>query len=784
MRPDREGRAPRADGRNLAARAGRWSAAHWKTATFGWLAFIAIAVVLGQLAGTAKLTDTEQATGESAVAEKALAGSGLHRSASESVLVQNRRAMVGDPAFQRTLARVTAALRELPQTHDVRTGAPGQTSHDGHSALIQFDMRGDPETAEDRVAPVLAKVAALQRSAPGFTIVEFGDASARHELRKTMNDDFAHAEGLSLPITFLVLLFAFGAFVAAGVPVLLAFSAVLGSLGLASLLSHVLHASDATSSVMLLMGMAVGVDYSLFYLKREREERKGLPAEAALARAAATSGRAVLVSGTTVLIAMAGMLLAGSKVFGSIGAGAMLVVLVSMVGSLTVLPALLGKLGDRVDRGVLAVLAATVLRLLRPLARVRLLRWAARPRPLVWLRDRRTLIQVVKGRRESSRLWSLVLRPALRFPAVAVVLSVGVLVALALPVLNMHTKLPSFTDLPAKVQIVQSYKKIQHAFPGAQTPAVVTVQAPDVRSPAVREAIANVKHEALSNPQMGGPIATTLNPAHTLAKLEIPLAGNGDDDRALKALATLRGELLPATLGHVPGVSYAVTGVAAGTHDFNETTKKHWPLVFAFVLGLAFVLLLVTFRSLTIPLTAIVLNLLSVGAAYGVLVWVFQDGHLQGPLDFHSNGAVVTWLPLFLFAVLFGLSMDYHVFIVSRIKELVDEGVPTAEAVARGISSTAGTVTAAATVMVAVFALFATLSTLEIKQMGVGLAVAVLIDATLIRGVLLPASMKLLGRWNWYLPRWLQWLPRERSRQVGRRARPTSGEPAAATEAG
>ncbi|HUA74045.1 MAG TPA: MMPL family transporter [Solirubrobacteraceae bacterium] len=787
MRPDRAGRARRAEGRNLAERAGRWSAAHWKTATFGWLAFIAVAVAIGQLAGTAKLTDSEQATGESARAEAALSASGLHRSASESVLVQSGHAVVDDPTFARTLDRVRAELRSLPQTRDVRAGAPGQLSRDRHSALVQFDMRGDPETAEDRVAPVLAKVAALQRSAPGFTIVEFGDASARHELRKTMNDDFSHAESLSLPITFLVLLLAFGAFVAAGVPVLLAFSAVLGSLGLAAALSHVLHASDATSSVMLLMGMAVGVDYSLFYLKREREERRGLPPHAALARAAATSGRAVLVSGTTVLIAMAGMLLAGSKVFGSIGAGAMLVVLVSMVGSLTVLPALLGKLGDRVDRGVLAVLAAMALRLLRPLGRVRVLRRLAQPRPLVWLRDRRTLIQAIKGRRESSRLWSLVLRPALRFPAVAVALSVAVLLAMAVPVLGMHTKLPSFTDLPAKVQIVQSYKKIQRAFPGAQTPAVVVVQAADVTRPPVRGAIARLEHEALASGQMKGPIALALNPAHTLAKVEIPLAGNGDDDRALAALATLRERLLPATIGQVPGATYAVTGQAAGTHDFNQTTKQHWPLVFAFVLGFAFLLLLVTFRSLAIPLTAIVLNLLSVGAAYGVLVWVFQDGHLQGLLDFHSNGAVVTWLPLFLFAVLFGLSMDYHVFIVSRIKELADEGVPTGEAVARGISSTAGTVTAAAAVMVAVFALFATLSTLEIKQMGVGLAVAVLIDATLIRGVLLPAGMKLLGRWNWYLPRWLRWLPQAGGARpeepAGRRARPTRGEAAAATEA-
>jgi uncharacterized membrane protein YdfJ with MMPL/SSD domain len=748
---------------NLAERAGRWSAAHWKTATFGWLAFVAIAVVLGQALGTVKLSDAEQATGESARAQAMLERSGFHHTASESVLVQSPAESVGDAAFQRTLTRVVASLRAVPETRNLRSplAGGGRVSRDGHAALVQFDLRGPAETAETRVQPVLDEVAALQRSAPGFTIAEFGDASARHELSATITRDLSHAEALSVPATFLVLLLAFGAFVAAGVPVLLAFSAVLGSLGISALLSHLIHASGATSSVMLLMGMAVGIDYSLFYLKREREERRNAAPDAALARAAATSGRAVLVSGTTVLIAMAGMLFAGTKVFSSIGIGAMVVVLVSMVGSLTVLPALLGRLGDRVERGVLAVLAAALLRLLRPIAQ---------PRPLVWLRDRRTLIQCAKGRHQSSRLWALVLRPALRFPAVAVAIAVGLLLVMAVPVLHMHTKLPGFTDLPKNVQIVRSYERIQRAFPGAQTPAVVVVQAQDVGAPRVRRAIVALEREALASGRMNGPIALAASPGGTVAKVEIPLAGDGGDDASLAALHTLRGRLLPATLGRVPGVTYAVTGETAGTHDFNEVTKSHSPIVFAFVLGLAFVLLLITFRSLVIPLTAIALNLLSVGAAYGALVWVFQDGHLEGALRFHSNGAVVTWLPLFLFAVLFGLSMDYHVFIVSRIKELVDRGVSTEEAVSRGIESTAGTVTAAATVMVAVFAIFATLSTLEMKQMGVGLAVAVLIDATVIRGVLLPASMKLLGRWNWYLPSWLRWTARARGGHARGRA--------------
>jgi RND superfamily putative drug exporter len=250
-----------------------------------------------------------------------------------------------------------------------------------------------------------------------------------------------------------------------------------------------------------------------------------------------------------------------------------------------------------------------------------------------------------------------------------------------------------------------------------------------------------------------------VNRGHTAALIQIPLAGSGADATSMAALQKLRSSVLPASLGRLPGATYAVTGETAGTHDFNQTLRHSAPLVFAFVLGLAFLLLLITFRSLVIPISSIVLNLLSVGAAYGVLVWIFQDGHFQGLLGFRSNGAIVTWLPLFRFAVLFGLSMDYHVFIVSRIKELHDDGLSTSEAVSRGIRTTAGTVTAAAAVMVAVFAIFASLPTLDIKQLGVGLAIAVLLDATLIRGVLLPATMKMLGEWNWYLPRWLRWLP-------------------------
>ncbi len=718
---------------NIAARAGRWSAAHWKTATFAWLAFVVAAVALGSIVGAKKLTDAEGSQGETARAQQILAGAGFDNSAGEQVLVRSK----GSPRPDAVASAVAAMLRAR---RDVKKVQAPVRSNDGRSRLIAFELRGNGDTADTRVQPVLDAVAAAQRAHPGFTIEEFGAASANHALNATIGKDFSRAETLSLPLTFLILLVAFGAFVAAGVPVLLAFSAVLASLGLSSLVSHVAHASGATSSVILLIGMAVGVDYSLFYVKREREERAaGHEGREAVHRAASTSGQAVLVSGATVLIAMAGMLFAGSAVFTSIGIGAMIVVFVSMIGSLTVLPALLSKLGDRIDRGMVAVAASGIGLAFR----------RREPRAIARLRTRRTIIQRLKGERTESRAWSAVLRPSLRHPVAAVVLSVAVLVVLALPAFGLQTKLPGFGDLPRKMQIVQTYRTMQAAFPGASSPATVVVQAPDVTAPRVQSTIAVLEHRALASGVMKPPIRTSVNPSHTVETIDIPLVGDGQDAAAVHALGVLRSL-----------TSYPVTGETAGDVDFTAATRSHMPIVFGFVLALAFLLLLVTFRSIVIPLKAIALNLLSVGASYGVLVWIFQDGHLQGLLGFRSNGGIVTWLPLFLFTILFGLSMDYHVFILSRIKELVDRGLPTEEAVEEGIRSTASTVTSAALVMVAVFSIFATLSTIDMKQLGVGLAVAVLLDATIIRGVLLPATMKLLGRWNWYLPRGLRWLPR------------------------
>jgi RND superfamily putative drug exporter len=782
---------------NFAARAGRWSVEHWKAATLIWVALVAIAIVVGQVTGVVKLTDAQMATGETARAEAILADAGFKTPASEAVLVRSTSLAARDPAFRATVGDVTKKLRSMPQVMHLRTGAPGQISKDGRAQLIQFDMKGKAEKAYKHVGPVLAAVASLERSHPGYTIAEFGVASANKEMNDTIGKDFANAEKLSVPATFLVLLVAFGAFVAAGVPVLLAFSAVLGAIGVMAVVSHAAPSLDATNSVILLMGMAVGVDYSLFYLKRAREERAaghvgrareeraaGHVGHEGLFRAAATSGQAVLFSGITVLFAMAGMLFAGSRIFTSFGIGTMVVVSMALVGSLTVLPALLGRLDDNVERGVRQLAAAALLRALRP--------FGLQPRWLVWLREKPTLLRKLKGERQESRAWAFAVRGSMRYPALALTLSAALLVVAALPVLKIHTKLPSFTDLPKSLAIVKTYDTIQASFPGSEDPAHLVVKGRNVTTPQFKRVYAQARKRALATGVIHEPIQIVRNPTHTVTRIDFPLAGKGQDATAVRALETLREKVIPPALAQLPAdTEVAVTGATAATHDFNQTMKHRAPVVFAFVLGLAFVLLLLMFRSIVIPIKAIVLNLLSVGAAYGILVWIFQEGHLQGVLDFRSNGAVVTWLPLFLFTILFGLSMDYHVFILSRIKELVDRGVPTDEAVERGIRTTASTVTAAAAVMVAVFAIFASLQAIMIKQMGVGLAVAVLLDATVIRGVLLPAAMKLLGDWNWYLPRWLEWLPHlnvdaqetpPAARPVGRITPPRASSPRRARE--
>jgi RND superfamily putative drug exporter len=527
-----------------------------------------------------------------------------------------------------------------------------------------------------------------------------------------------------VPLALGILLATFGALLAAILPVGLALTAFLAASGLLALVSQRMHLDASASSVMLLVGLAVGVDYCLFYLRREREERaRGRDEATALQIAAATSGRSILVSGLTVVVAMAGMFLSGMLIFAGFAVATIMVVLVSMLGSVTVLPALLSLLGDRVDFGRIPGLA----RLRRP--------------------------------HGGSRMWGAVLGRVLARPGVSALAATAFLLALAAPALGMHTeKLPLEKQLPGS-PIVESYHRITEAFPGGASPARVVVSAEDISAPAVQRALTDFRAAALRTGLANEPIQVTVHRAENVAEVAVPLAGTGSDATSQRALTALRTDAIPASLGRVPGVDAYVSGDLAFSVDFNAQLRRSIAPVLVFVLGLAFVLMLVSFRSVAIAAVSVLLNLLSMAAAFGVIVAVFQHGWGAGLVGTEGVGAIESWLPLFAFVILFGLSMDYHVFVVSRIREAHEAGAPTRAAVSHGIRTSAGVVTSAAIIMVAVFGVLGTLSMQVFKQLGVGLGVAILLDATVVRAVLLPSVLSLLGDRTWYLPRWLSFLP-------------------------
>ena len=713
---------------NLAARMGRWSADHWKTATFGWLAFVIVAFGLGSAVGTKQIDPNTAGPGESGRMDRIL-DAGFKRPADESVLVQSTSLSTSDPAFRAAIGDVVAKISKLEEVQNVRSpvdeGNANQISRDGRAALVEFQIRGDFDKAPDKVEPVLAAVADAQEAYPQFFIGEFGDASAVNGVQSAFEDDLGKAGVLSLPITLGILLIAFGALVAAGIPLLLALTAVFATMGLLALPSQIFPMAIQVPALVLLIGLAVGVDYTMFYLRREREERAaGRSERAALEVAAATSGRSVLVSGFTVIIAMAGMFLTGDSMFASFAIATILVVAVAMLGSLTVLPALLSRLGDGVDRG------------------------------------RVPFVSRLRRDDGEGRIWGAVVDRVMRRPLLWGGLAAGVLVLLALPAIQLKMAQPGVETFPKSLAVVKTYEHMQDSFPGNAMAVNVVVRAPDVSGPQMQAAIDRLRRQALASGRAHEPITVAVNPAGTVANITMPIEGKGTDSESYASLALLRDELLPATVGAVQDADAGVTGFTAQWKDQTDEMKSNLLPVVVFVLLFAFCLMLIAFRSLVIAAKAIVLNLLSVAAAYGVLVLVFQHGVGASLLGFSSKGGVDPAVPLLLFVILFGLSMDYHVFLLSRIREAVQRGASTDEAVAHGIRTTAGVVTSAAIVMVAVFSVFIALSMLFFKQFGVGLAAAILIDATIVRGVLLPASMKLLGNWNWYVPSWLEWLPR------------------------
>jgi RND superfamily putative drug exporter len=704
----------------IVERVAGWSVRHKKTAVFGWLLLVVAAVLVGQRLGTSNVNSYDP--GSAGRAERVLDRPVVQQPDAETVLIQGRtpgQVYGSDPEIRQAVREVVTALKALPKSAtDIQSPLTTKGLVSGKSALVTFNVAGKPANDDQAVVSALNAVAKIQAHHPGLKVEEAGGASVGRAISNSTGNDFRKAEITSVPVSLVLLLVVFGALIAAGIPLLLAGTAVISAISLLAIPGRWLPVDGTTSSIVLLVGMAVGIDYSLFYLRRTREERAAGRSNAeALRIAAHTSGRAIWVSGLTVMIAMAGLFLTGIDVFSGVAIGTILVVGVAVLGSLTFLPAILSMLGKWTDRG-----------------------------RIPFLGKRRTAAS-------ESKFWGALARAVVKRPLAWGGIAAIALLALAAPVLRLNLEDPGIHSLPPNVPVVHALADVSQAFPGGPVPAEVVVTSSggaDLGGKQVTQAIAALHGQvAGTHGAIREPISTAMFGHDQVLVVSVPLAGSGTDVTSNNALAILRDHALPATLGKVPGISYAVAGLTAGNHDFDAQLAKTVPWVFAFVLGLAFVLLMASFRSVWIPALSIVLNLLSVGAAYGVMVLIFQDGRLEGPLGFTAYGGITAWLPLFMFVLLFGLSMDYHVFILSRIRELRLAGAPARTAVTDGIARTGGVVTSAALIMVAVFSIFATLSLIEFKMFGVAMAVAVLIDATIVRGVLLPAGLALLGDRVW-----------------------------------
>ncbi|WGX96959.1 MMPL family transporter [Nocardioides sp. L-11A] len=691
----------------LPTRAARWSATHPWRAIGAWLAFVVIAVGLAATIPTNDVEDADYRIGESGRAGAMIEEAGLDEPPSESVLVRARAGELDLADGGAAAAELADRMRTTPGVAGVGDAVP---SADGTALLVPVELTADDVDA----APLLDVTAAVQDAHPDLEITQAGDVTIDEAINERVGEDLRAAEFISLPITLVLMLLAFGALIAAGLPVLLAATSVAATIGISAPISWLVPAESTVLSMIVLIGMAVGVDYSLFYLKRERQERAaGRSTLDAVAIAAETSGHAILVSGGAVIASLAGLFVLSDVTFNSLATGAILVVAVAVLGSITVLPALLVKLG----------------------------RWVDRPRlPLLWRMTRRVRTGSISGR---------ILGPVVRHPVAALIVSSLGIVALAVPAFGMKTHQASIETLPADIPAVQTLRSITKAFPAEGTAAQVVVAGAEPA--AARSALEELAAAAGAGDDFataGAEVRTSEDGGTSV--VDLPLPYEEADDRATEAIERLRADLAPAALdGLGAGSSWAVGGGAAESLDRLDLRTERMPILLGFVLLLTMVMMMLAFRSVLLGLVSTVLNLASVGVAFGLLSIVFQHGVGEGLLDFTSPGFVIEWIPIFVLVVLVGLSMDYHVFVLSRIRELIDRGLPARDAVHRGIADTAGVITSAAAVMVSVFAIFATLSMMEMKMMGVGLAAAILIDATVIRLVVLPAVLMLLGERAW-----------------------------------
>ncbi|WP_433252725.1 MMPL family transporter [Streptosporangium sp. CA-135522] len=717
----------RAGRRSPTVRVASWSAAHPWRAIIGWFLFVALCLGVGSTIGTNKATSEDYRVGEAGRAEAIAAEGNLQRRPTEQILISVRSGPQ-DPAAVNAAARdITGRMRKLPEVEDV--AAPIR-SKNGRILMVEVTMRGAELDGGKKVDSLLAQTAAVQREHPDLLVEETGSPSISKDLNKQRGDDLALSEAITLPITLITLLVVFGSVVMAGVPLLLAVSSIVAAMGLSMVVSHIVPDAGVGSNVILLIGMAVGVDYTLFYLKREREERARsdgrLDSVALVELAAATSGRTVVVSGLAVIASSATLYLASDVIFSSLATGTIVVVLVAVISSMTVLPALLVMIGRRTER-----------RAARRTARA-----AKRGQPR----------EPKKAKAEIGRVWSTLLRPASKHPAITLCVSVLVMICLALPMLGMQLRVLNKDSHPRDVPAIQVYDRLTNAFPELRVQHSVVVRADLAHAGEVAEALKDLGRRAQADPLFAKNVRPTLRTSDdgriSLLNLAVPFRMSSDE--AMKSLTHIREDYLPATVGKIPGVEAHVTGDVARDADYLANQNEKLPLVLTVLLLLTFVMTVVVFRSVVIGLIGVLLNLLSAAASFGLLVMAFQSSLGESLFGANATGAIGSRVPLFLFVILFGLSMDYQMFMVSRIREAALRGVPTREAVLNGIGRSAGVVTSAAVVMVTVFASFVFLHLAEMKQIGFSLATAVLLDAFVIRVMILPSAMTLLGRASWW----------------------------------
>ncbi len=641
----------------------------------------------------------------------------------ELVIVRSETLRVDDEQFRAKVEKLATAVQETGATESVQNYTDGDrslVSPDRHATMIPISL---VEPGEDHIEDVI-EVAQQSDGAEGFDVDITGEFTLDRDFGEVSESDLQNGElRFGLPAALIVLVVVFGALVAASLPLLLAIVSIAVALGLTALVAVQWELSLFVTNMLVGMGLALGIDYALFVVSRFREERaSGREKVDAIATAGATANRAVLFSGSAFVLAMTGLLLVPSTIMRSLALGAILVGIVSVVAALTLLPAVLQLLGDRVNALRVPVLGRQI--------------------------DRPPGV---------SRFWGAIVGRVIRRPAISLAAGVILLVALAVPVFGLNIGSAGISTLPDDLVSKQGYLALQRSFPAASAePAQIVIDG-SVSSPEVHGAIEGLERRLADDPRFG-PTSLQVNPAGDLGVVSVSLVGDALGDSAVAAVRDLRAEYVPAAFAG-SGATVLVTGTTAENIDYFDVMSRWLPIVLVFVLGLSFVLLTLAFRSVVIAATTIALNLLSVSAAYGLLVLVFQEGVGSGLLGFQQVDVIEAWVPLFLFAVLFGLSMDYQVFLLSRIRERYSQTRDTTDAISFGIGSTARIITGAALVIVAVFAGFAAGDLVMFQQMGFGVAIALLIDATLIRSVLVPAAMQLLGEWNWYLPSWLQWLP-------------------------